>query len=46
LLLNDIVLKRAIFEQLLKTYDEFPMLWVMGGTICNEVKFGVGYDYQ
>ena len=44
---DDIVLKKDYFEQLLKTYDEFPDALGVGGAICNEDKFEfVGYDYQ
>lgn len=44
---DDIVLKKDYFEQLLKTYDEFPNALGVGGAICNEDKFEfVGYDYQ
>ncbi|MGZ9675127.1 glycosyltransferase family 2 protein [Flavobacterium sp. GNP001] len=44
---DDIVLKKDYFEQLLKTYDQFPDALGVGGAICNEDKFEfVGYDYQ
>ncbi|MFV5698648.1 glycosyltransferase family 2 protein [Flavobacterium sp. ZT3R17] len=44
---DDTVLEKGYFEQILKTYIDFPHALGVGGSICNENKFQfVGYDYQ
>ena len=44
---DDTVLETTYFEQILKTYSDYPQALGVGGYICNETKFQfVGYDYQ
>ena len=44
---DDTVLKKEYFEQILKTYTDYPEALGVGGYICNENKFEfVGDDYQ
>jgi GT2 family glycosyltransferase len=44
---DDTVLEKGYFEQILKTYTDFPQALGVGGYICNENKFQfAGYDYQ
>ena len=44
---DDTVLETTYFEQILKTYSDYPQALGVGGYICNETKFKfVGYDYQ
>ena len=44
---DDTVLEKDYFEQILKTYTDYPQALGVGGYICNENKFEfVGYDYK
>nr|WP_315164905.1 glycosyltransferase [uncultured Flavobacterium sp.] len=44
---DDTVLEKEYFEQILKTYTDYPQALGVGGYINNENKFQfVGYDYQ
>lgn len=44
---DDTVLEKEYFEQILKTYTNYPQALGVGGYINNENKFQfVGYDYQ
>lgn len=44
---DDTVLEKGYFEQILKTYADYPQALGVGGYICNENKFQfVGYDYE
>lgn len=44
---DDTVLEKDYFEQILKTYTDYPNALGVGGYICNENKFQfVGHDYK